>query len=733
MNRGQRIIRFLVIIIVTVFWIFVSGSVGGALPDKSGKPNPENPPLVIVSIDKADSLELWNSQLPSIKQLTGASACGLMNIRSGAGYGNSGSGYLTLGSGSRATMPGLLGGAFEGNEALPGGTANQYLAWTYGGKAASLESQSLKIPEAGWITNQALAEDHPVAPGSLGAIFRSNGWQTCLIGGQDNPLLPDRPGGLLLMDHQGIIDEGAIHSAINEKDPGFPYLSRFSTTKTINELRDRMAPKKLFLIEYGDFARLDSYQYEMLPGQYQKLKELTWVRFDQFLGELLRLQKNYAFSIILLSPSVSKEGITRKNLLAPIVINAPQYPPGLLTSGTTKWPGLVANIDVLPAMVKLAGFKFILGLQGRVISVKPEAGHIRKLQELNWRLIGANSSQRGILDWYMGIIAACWIGGLLFYYLKKEAASKLLLTGLLVIPLALIGLPLLPLWAWSVCGFLGFTLILTVVFNFINPLDKRTLILSGLIWSALILDQIMGWPLIRYSPLGYSAMAGSRYYGMGNEFMGVFLAVSLILAGLIYQKTGFKWPAFLISGLTIAVLSLPQLGAKFGGILAGSVGFSFYLIQLFRIDFKDRRLWLGLGGLILFLAAVSWWDSLRPAEVRTHIGRFIGLFFSRDFGQVGQTIFRKLSMNLKLTMSSPWIRIVILAFLLGMIHRVVTKARLTGKEDVTIWGAILVTGATAYLVNDAGVLAFATCLAYGFSFILLRLNKNLLGQDLHDL
>lgn len=81
-------------------------------------------------------------------------------------------------------------------------------------------------------------------------------------------------------------------------------------------------------------------------------------------------------------------------------------------------------------------------------------------------------------------------------------------------------------------------------------------------------------------------------------------------------------------------------------------------------------------------------------------------------------------MNLKLTTNSSWAKIVILALVLGIIHRVVTRVCLAGKEDALVWRSILVTGMVAYLVNDAGVLAFATCLAYGFTFILLRLKAS---------
>jgi hypothetical protein len=39
-------------------------------------------------------------------------------------------------------------------------------------------------------------------------------------------------------------------------------------------------------------------------------------------------------------------------------------------------------------------------------------------------------------------------------------------------------------------------------------------------------------------------------------------------------------------------------------------------------------------------------------------------------------------------------------------------------SELLIWRAILVTGIAAYFLNDAGVLAFALCIVYGFSYAL---------------
>ncbi len=725
MRKYFRILLLTVVVLSSILIGTPSGAMGAEF---------DNRPIVIVSADKLDSLELFHSDLAAIKQLLAGSACGLMNIRTGAGYCDSASGYLTLGAGSRSTMPGVLGGTFEPRRHLPGGKAKFYLDWSFGATVPALEKGNLVVPEIGWINNQACTEDRQVDPGQLGAIFRDNGWRTCLIGNLDNITTSNRPGGLLLMDRHGIIDEGNIGNSMNEFDFEFPYRYRFSISKAIRELDARLAAAKIIELEFGDFFRLDLYRDKIDPAQYLILKQNCWARFNGFLAELDKLRTAKPFTLVVVSPSVSKESRINKNLLAPVIISSPEFPPGLLSSGTTKWPGLVANIDLLPTLLKLSNLQTNYRLPGRFFTVKPVSDYLSRLEALNQRLAIKNSSQRRILNWYMGIISVGWIAGLLLIYMARlwfrdgmtrnlSLFYEWLITGVVVIPLSLVILPIFPAWLWEVGEFLILTSLLGAFLVSIKTIDLRMLILSGLIWGGLILDQILGWHLIRFSALGYSAMAGSRYYGLGNEFMGVFLAASLIFGHLLNQYRAPKWLIPLVLGFSIFVLSWPQLGAKFGGILSGTAGFSYYLIRFYKVKLDNLKLWVILSGCLLILAAIGWWDSLRPPEVQTHIGRFIHLFLAKDFQQMSEIIFRKLLMNLKLTIVSPWVRIILLSLALGIVNRLVTGRNLASSQDALIWKSILVTGIAAYLVNDAGVLAFATCLAYGFSFMLLKLRE----------
>ena len=699
-------------------WIFILNITGWALPARQTETGSAKTILIVI-VDKLDSLELLNSRLPEIRKFLEAGTWGLMNIRNGSGYTDSTNGYLSLGAGSRSVSPVTLGGALKSSESSEGQKAGSYLKWTFG-STYNVVNDKLIIPEIGLIRNQALGENHPVEPGYLGTIFHQNGWKTFLLGNADNSNIDYRPGGYLLMDGQGLIDGGNIGPTLNEVDNSLPYRYRSNTLEYIKELNRVVAPQRLIGVEFGDFSRLDGYREDLKPSQFSYLKELTWRNFAFFITKINEFAVKNQASLIMVTPSISKDSLITKNYLTVMGIVDPAFSKGWLASGTTNWPGLVANVDLLPTVVKIANLKGEYAFSGRVVTANPVLNPISKLQELNQKLVSANAAQRTLLDWFLGIISGGWLLGMGAWYLRKASISAFLFTGVAVAPLILFLLPLLPSWSWQVNMFIGFTVLVNFALLQIKTVNSRFLVLSGCIWLALIIDQLSGWPLIRFSALGYNAMAGSRYYGLGNELMGIFLAASILFGHLITWKTGRKWPAVVVLTLSLFVLSWPQLGAKFGGIIAGFIGFAFYLAQLsqWKFDYKKVLGILMACGLMIFI--VGWWDSLRQPELQTHIGNFFKLFVNQDFAQIGQVLARKLGMNLKLTQFSPWVRISLLVLAMGVFIKLFIKQVMVKQEDRIAWNSILVSSITAYLFNDAGVLACATCLTYGFSFILLK-------------
>src|SRR5690606_15577095 len=60
--------------------------------------------------------------------------------------------------------------------------------------------------------------------------------------------------------------------------------------------------------------------------------------------------------------------------------------------------------------------------------------------------------------------------------------------------------------------------------------------------AALVADVTQGAPLIKSSLLGYDPITGARFYGIGNEYMGVLIGTTLVGAtGLLDRFPRRSW------------------------------------------------------------------------------------------------------------------------------------------------------------------------------------------------
>jgi hypothetical protein len=681
------------------------------------------PPVLIIVANKLDSNDVFQSKLPGLQRLLRESSSGLMSIRSGAGYTKSNSGYLTLGTGTRCAIPDEIGGLMREDEPFLGVAARDFWGWSVA-QGNKVKSNGLVVPEIGRVGELTKHGSRTTVPGLLGGFFRANRWQTVVYSNSDHFRKPFRPGGLLLMDQRGKVDEGRIEANWNVTDPQFPYLQRVDPDKAFALLQTAVQPHRVILFDFDDFARLDNYREAMLAGTYQKAKQAALRRFDHLLLRIIKQWPVRKLSLVVVSPSNSWEAVKQKRLLGPLLIRAGQFRHGgVLTSGTTNWPGIVSSIDFVPTLLSVAHLAADRQLDGRVMKGITAAGQLPLIMTLHQRINAALAVQRPILDWYLTLITVGWLLGLVCCYFKFGKWSEWVLTGVAVIPLVLILMPLLPAGSWQVNIFLVITVGLSALVNALPEYQDRFLLLAGATWAVLVVDQVTGWHLIRYSPLGYNPAAGARYYGIGNEFMGIFLPLALLMAEVIYQKTKQRWPALLILAISTMVLGWPQLGINFGGTLAALVGFSWYLFRLYHWDLRNKKMWLTIGVGVILIIMVGYWDSLRAAGQQTHVGRFFSLIFSNRFGKVLLIVVRKLEMNLKLMAISPWARIAWLALGLALVNRCLTKKPLFVTATKRLGPAMVITGLAAFAFNDSGIVAMATGLAFGFSYLLIASQK----------
>ena len=99
---------------------------------------------------------------------------------------------------------------------------------------------------------------------------------------------------------------------------------------------------------------------------------------------------------------------------------------------------------------------------------------------------------------------------------------------------------------------------------------RRSAYRGLLLGTALVIlvDLFFGAKLMLSSLLGPSPVLGHRFYGLGNEYLGILLGVFLLgTADSLIHSPGRKWSGLLLGAVVLLIVS-PVWGANFGGGVA---------------------------------------------------------------------------------------------------------------------------------------------------------------------
>ncbi|NLG85532.1 MAG: hypothetical protein GX493_13240, partial [Firmicutes bacterium] len=414
---------------------------------------------------------------------------------------------------------------------------------------------------------------------------------------------------------------------------------------------------------------------------------------------------------------------TQGYTMTPLIIIGPGFTGGRLFSPTTKRPGLVTNTDVAPTILAFLGLPVPAEAAGRPLKVRPAADVYTALSTEEARLTTAAFWQQPILKFFTVFLDGlfiCCVLALLWPELPWRRFLRRLLLLATVIPLALLITPI-PTNPWPFLPFfLGVLVVLYGFFLFAGRDRPLFLICLGTT-GAILVDQFLGAPLAKRALLSYSPLAGARFYGLGNEYMGVLLGSSLMATGYAYARwRGRRWllPGLLAFFVLLAfVLVMPGLGTNVGGFLAAAVGFGMAIPAFAEKKVARRNLLLYFGAAFAFLILLGILDSLRPTHSQTHLGRLVAAMRTGGFGPFWEVARRKLAMNFKLIRFSGWSRVVFFA-LLGMAitavfppERGLRAVRAHPAMMKALW-ASLAAAAGALAFNDSGIVAAGTLIVF---------------------
>jgi hypothetical protein len=230
--------------------------------------------------------------------------------------------------------------------------------------------------------------------------------------------------------------------------------------------------------------------------------------------------------------------------------------------------------------------------------------------------------------------------------------------------------------------------------------------------------------------LGYSAVAGARFYGIGNEYMGFLLGAYLVFVALGREKIRDIYPQILwfLACFFAILLAPPNFGANIGGGITALFGLGVTNYLVLQRPVKIKEILALVVSVLALLVLIGLWDYFFSGNTMTHFGRLITLIKSRGWGALGDLFNRKWAMNLKLIAYTPLSKALIgLLVATPFFYRRPPKPIATLLErfpnEMRAFFGLVIMAMVALLVNDSGIVAVATMFIFGVPLLLRTIYK----------
>ncbi|MDF2840070.1 MAG: hypothetical protein K0Q99_842, partial [Clostridia bacterium] len=587
------------------------------------------------------------------------------------------------------------------------------------------------------LKNQNKESDYSSYIGYLGRELKEQQKTACVIGNGDTDIM-NRSSVLIAMDELGIVHAGDVENT-TVSDISFPGGKRTDYTKLMSLYKKFAAANDLIIIDTGDLSRLDYYKNQLSKSEYDNLKAAAINNISNFSNAIIESSKQ-EIVFIMLSAFPSKNNLESGLKLTPMVVYENKGE-GLYYSHNTKRTGIITNLDIADFLLeKLTGTR-----KSSLREVHSEAP-LWNILSLTRKLLNISVMRLPVLTWYAIFEIICATAGLI-YMLSLSKKKQLLMKIVKITMLVNIVAPVVLLYMSafeinSTMVYFGLFIIIsfiiaTILFLLIKRTVGQFICAALLVNGSIIVDLIRGSAMMKNSVFGYDPIIGARFYGIGNEFAGVFIGSGILLAGCLLQryhafaKRKPKTTTILLilySGIQLCIMGMPFSGANFGGTIAGVVGYFFFYSSV-----KQRKITiiqLFLMALIIFMAlsSIVVLDLLNPNST-THVGKFITEIKDNGPKVLYSTIERKATMNLRLMKYTIWTKVLLCIILIitimffkpvRLLHGIFKKYR----YFTAAWLGISAGSIAGLIVNDSGIVMAATAMIFtGYTILYMCLEE----------
>ena len=570
--------------------------------------------------------------------------------------------------------------------------------------------------------------------GRLGWRLHRNSYRTAAIGNADADL-PNRGGALLLMDEKGQVDLAAVGRETLKNDPDFPFEMVTDEAQILSYWRDFKKEADVIVITLGDLERLEKFGLYLSDQRWSFYRRSVMKRYDRLLGQLLpTIDAHSTLTLIFTGvPPQRKAKLGEK--IMPVVIHGPGFKSGIIYSHSTRQAGVITVYDLPATILKFLGIAKSGRFSGERLESVP--GDWRHVADLRPKLVRNYQIRWPLLTGYAYLSIGALLAGIAALLFKWRPICFKVLTHLywllLLIPAVfLIEGAFNPLsWSAVIGGTLALVAILWAAVWAGGRDSFRILSLISLATVLLILIDGLGNGFLEArSFLGYSLVAGARFYGIGNEYLGFLLGAYTVFLALNFKFLAQGGQRFLpvVTWLLALVVSHPNWGANIGGgctIIFG-LGITNLLLLKKRIGLREIA---GLcGALIVLLTVVGLWDYWFSRSSVSHFGQLLFLIREEGFPVIKELIIRKWDMNWRLINYTPWSK-ALLGFLIViplLYYKPVPKIiELLSKYPHQLKGflGLVFSAIFALVLNDSGIVAASMMFMFGGILLLLVLFK----------
>lgn len=698
--------------------------------------------VVMVVAGNMSIRDIIAPDLPNLADLLESGSAALMNVRTGrpgkdieptirlgmeAGCVSIGAGTMAIG-GAEVRRASDVRGNVSG---IPAGVLYETRLGNGYGAAQVLHTEIVKMQRV----NQSAS--YCARPGLLGSALHEADIKTAVIGNSDIPGEMHREIVAIVMDETGRVDYGDVDSPqLNLPSPNAPFGIQVNSAALLGKYELFAKNARFTVVNFADSFRADSYGEFCIDEQAAFVRHKAAVQLDELIAQITGRLDFKKDTLILLSPNTRNFSEIDNERLSYIVIKGPGFRHGMLISPSTHRAGVVTINDIAPTVISILDAKQPVDMVGRSVESLPRSGVNEALLKMN--MAASLQAQRQVVmrgasvaQSIVVVLVTLIILLIAFRPLNRITAWIALMP--VVLPLIMLYMPMF--YSGGLIGAIVLLVVITPLVLILCSLIIRTPIrafawLCGITVVSLIIDLMLGSPLITSSIAGYSVIDGARYYGIGNELMGTLLGATVIGVGIALSssKASTKLRGIIAAGIFAVVfvfIGSPSLGANLGGALAAAPAMVVALMARANWKPSARSIAMILVITIALIGALFAVDAMRNGASQTHVGRVACLAAGGDTSGIVQVFERKIALNFMLVSTSLWSRLLLLSLVGSAVLFWWGKGRfgavLLDKEQSAAALGCSVGVIGAFIFNDSGVVAAATCAVFLWMFIGLRI------------